>query len=45
MQIMQALLEEHLAGELDPTALGGLPDDGLAERLGVSEEALRPDRA
>jgi hypothetical protein len=42
-QILRALMAEKLAAEIDPTEVGGLANDELAQQLGVSEEEIRHD--
>jgi hypothetical protein len=42
-QILQALIAQDLAADLDPTEVGGLASDELAEQLGVSEEEIHDD--
>jgi DNA-binding transcriptional MocR family regulator len=34
---------EKLAADIDPTEVGGLADDLLAQQLGVSEDEIRHD--
>ena len=42
-QVLWALMGEKLAADIDPTEVGGLADDELAQQLGVSEEEIRHD--
>jgi DNA-binding Lrp family transcriptional regulator len=42
-QVLGALMAEKLAADIDPTEVGGLADDELAQQLGVSEEEIRYD--
>jgi hypothetical protein len=42
-QVLRALMAEKLAADLDPTEVGGLANDELAQQLGVSEEEIRDD--
>ena len=42
-QVLRALMAEKLAADIDPTEVGGLANDELAQQLGVSEEEIRGD--
>jgi hypothetical protein len=42
-QVLRALIAQKLAADIDPTEVGGLADDELAQHLGVSEEDIRHD--
>ena len=42
-QVLRALMAEKLAADIDPTEVGGLADDELAQQLGVSEDEIRDD--
>jgi hypothetical protein len=42
-QVLRALMAEKLAADIDPTEVGGLADDELAQQLGVCEDEIRHD--
>jgi hypothetical protein len=42
-QVLRALMAQELAADIDPTEVGGLADDALAQQLGVSEDEIRHD--
>ena len=42
-QVLRVLMAQKLAADIDPTEVGGLADDELAQHLGVSEEEIRHD--
>jgi DNA-binding Lrp family transcriptional regulator len=42
-QILEILMGENLAADINPAEVGGLPDEELAQRLGVSEDEIRWD--
>jgi DNA-binding Lrp family transcriptional regulator len=42
-QILEVLMAENLAGDINSAEVGGLADFELAQRLGVSEDEIRDD--
>lgn len=40
-QVLRALMAQKLAADIDPTEVGGLANDELAQQLGVSDEEIR----
>ena len=42
-QVLRALMAQKLAADIDPTEVGGLANDELAQQLGVCEEEIRHD--
>ena len=42
-QVLRALMAQELAADIDPTEVGGLADDELAQQPGVSEDEIRHD--
>ena len=42
-QVLRALMAEALAADIDPTEVGGLADNELAQQLGVGEDEIRHD--
>jgi hypothetical protein len=40
-QVLRALMAEKLAADIDPTEVGGLANDALAQQLGVREDEIR----
>jgi hypothetical protein len=42
-QVLRALIAQELAADIDPTEVGGLTSDALAQHLGVSEDEIRHD--
>ena len=42
-QVLRVLMGEKLAADIDPTEVGGLANDELAQQLGVCEDEIRHD--